>query len=1216
MAWDHLSVTKAHLVYIILGGFTSLFMLCSSVIKERLYIGEATVATICGIIFGPHAANLINPLDWGNTDLITVEFSRIVLVVQCFAVGVELPKSYMEKHWKSVTLLLIPVMTFGWLITSLFIWWMFGTHLDWLDSLTCAACVTATDPVLASSVVGKGKFAKRVPKHLRDLLSAESGCNDGMAFPFIYLALYLIRYRPDASKVSFHWFCYTILYECVFGCFYGVMVGYFARRAIRWAHEKDVIDRESFLVFYFVLALFCAGSGSILGVDDLLVGFACGVGFSNDGWFLEKTEESHVSNVIDLLINLAFFVYFGTIIPWEQYNSTIIGTSPWRLVVLGILVLFFRRIPIMLVLKPIIPDIKTWREALFAGHFGPIGVGAIFVAILARAELETESTTPLAVLPEAGFEHKNIIELIWPITTFLVIVSIIVHGSSIAVFTLGKHINTLTLTLSYTQANDDGPGWMDRLPRIQSRSKSSMSLRRPSDSDFDEKLDSSGPGLLPLSAAGQFLRRQKDDEPSSRASSVRPSARRRKWDQGLGPGGPISQSAIRPQRFDRQQEVPELSQRDSDTLAINSDENVESGESSLTKEKGARSGSPEEEIFEEGDKTVIEDEEGNVLGVRDSHGEEGAERERHDQQAARRLGREKRVEDEEAPGKVVEGIKEGLEHPAKGWKDMRLRPGSGEPQQPPKAHKPAPKRGPALAYQFGNTIIVEDEDGEVLKKYDIPGPAKQPKAHDGAGTLQRLKNMGSYLGMPAKTASEAAEGVAGAPGSQEKKHHAGEDDDDNIRFTVTAGGRRMSKLEFIQQIQKMDPKSRAQLVENSDVPEDVKREARKDAKEAAAGRKRATTGGSAKIPPTVGEHHDSMPQIIQADSPSDTRKKGPEGHILVDSDDEDVPFHPPHRETGAQRRRRIASYPFPHIPASPDANDVDDEADDEEAKETPAERRRRLAALSSSGSGGRERERERDGSNSPFAPASNAQSLSDFDPTAMSNAPKSHMDVGETAAERRRRLGALGMGDQGDSDSESGEEESGDPLATGRGESAGKGAAATSAAQRAPGIRFAELPEASHNAETQPLSPLATKRTTPSLPLKEPRNSIQRPNHRSHLQQRPNRRGPLPPPPVPPLHPGNLPLKQPRRQLHPIRLRQQIPNRLLHPLAQALQPVVGVLDPVPVDQHVEPARRGLLAPARLAGLYDGGSPAAVGVHFFGVDDVEAGGRWVVPDVFG
>lgn len=452
MAWDHLSINKPHLVYIILGGFTTLFMLCSSVIKERLYIGEATVATLCGIIFGPHAANLIDPGTWGNVDYITLEFSRIVLVVQCFAVGVELPKAYMERHWRSVVLLLIPVMTFGWLVTSLFIWGLFGSHVNWLDSLCIAACVTATDPVLASSVVGKGKFAKRVPKHLRDLLSAESGCNDGMAFPFVYLAIYIIRYRHEPNHVALHWFCYTILYECVFGAVYGVIVGYIARRAIRYAHEKDLIDRESFLVFYFVLALWCAGSGSLLGMDDLLVGFACGVGFSNDGWFLEKTEEAHVSNVIDLLINLAFFVYFGTIIPWAQFNEPeILGLSPWRLVVLGLLVLFFRRIPIMLLLKPVIPDIKTWREASFAGHFGPIGVGGLFVAILARAELETDTTTPLAQVPPPDFPHANIIELIWPITCFLVIVSIIVHGSSVAVFYSGQaHQHTHDLDVIYT----------------------------------------------------------------------------------------------------------------------------------------------------------------------------------------------------------------------------------------------------------------------------------------------------------------------------------------------------------------------------------------------------------------------------------------------------------------------------------------------------------------------------------------------------------------------------------------------------------------------------------------------------------------------------------------------------------------------------------------------------------------------------------------------
>lgn len=629
MAWSQIDITKPHLVYIILGGFTSLFMLCSSFIKERMYIGEATVATLCGVIFGPHAANLINPNEWGSVDIVTLEFSRIVLVVQCFAVGVELPKFYMEKHWRSVVYLLVPVMIAGWLIVSLVIWWMVPP-LSWLESLVVAACVTATDPVLASSVVGKGKFAKRVPKHLRDLLSAESGCNDGMAFPFIYLSLYLIQYHLSAKDVTFHFVVYVILYECIFGAVYGFAVGYIARHGIKFAEQRDLIDRESFLVFYFVVALFCAGSGSILGVDDLLVGFSAGVGFSNDGWFGEKTEESHVSNVIDLLLNLAYFVYFGTIIPWEQYNNNVFGLTAWRLVVIAIFVLLFRRIPIMMALKPFIPDVKNWREALFAGHFGPIGVGAIFVAILARAELEHEEPVPLAELPPEGSENFALIYLVWPIVTFLVISSILIHGSSIAVFTLGKRINTLTLTMSYTAAPEDGPSWMNRLPRISSQSRSQA--KAMSETSFDDpKEPVFPPGTL--APPSNFLRRQRDeDNPSqtgSRASSLVSRKRKhKKWDDGIGPGGPVSQSAIFPNRQtpvggtpDKERSPPRHENTDSTTISEDSrkekdlERSDEAGDDQERAPRASHRRTPRVEVFDEGDQIVFENEDGDVLDV-------------------------------------------------------------------------------------------------------------------------------------------------------------------------------------------------------------------------------------------------------------------------------------------------------------------------------------------------------------------------------------------------------------------------------------------------------------------------------------------------------------------------------------------------------------------------------------------------------------------------
>lgn len=993
MAWEHLDIDKPHLAYMILGGFTGLFMLCSLFVKEKLYIGEATVATLCGIIFGPHAANLFNPMEWGNVDKITLECSRIVLVVQCFAVGVELPKAYMERHWKSVFLLLVPVMTWGWLITSLFIWWM--APLSWLEALVCAACVTATDPVLASSVVGKGKFAKRVPKHLRDLLSAESGCNDGMAFPFIYLSYYILHYRPDAGKVSLHWFCVTILYECVVGAIFGFMIGYFARHSIKFAERKQLIDRESFLVFYFVLAVFCAGSGALLGMDDLLIGFACGVGFSNDGWFTEKTEESHVSNVIDLLLNLAYFVYFGSIIPWEDFNNHDIGLTPWRLVVIALLVIFFRRIPIMLLLKPIIPDVKTWREALFAGHFGPIGVGAIFACILARAELENGNTQPdpNSELPQAGASDYYVVRLIWPITTFMVISSILVHGSSIAVFTLGKRINTLTITLSYTQANEEGPSWMNRLPRVQSIAKGSMSFRKADEMDDSSNEPEYPPGTLPpIGVPGNFLRRQRDEDADAPPGprSQRPRRRRRRD----AAGGPISQSAIAPQRQaeaedEKHQDEAERTERDK----------IERGGSPPSKERDRFGREAGVEVYLEGHNLIIEDEDGNVLRTENISHKSPSEQQQHVEEERQKVQKAKsedlaksqgqpngkpgsgdgvqpvpddRTAFEKARKRFGDWMGFGKGRPA----DEAAQPGPSDKTQGAASRKtPKQKARSAHAYQFGNTIIVEDEDGEVIKKYSIPSPGssatdtpeKKPDTGAAAPVRRGLTRMGTWFGQGEGESSQAA-----------KNKKAAADDwlaDDGLRFTVAEDdnigkkgvghkGQRMNKHEFVNQLRGLGPSARRELVEETDAPQRVKDVARGEEKEAIKEERRRSSVAAGQVPadgtqqgaPAADDDDEfTTDSSDMTDEGSD--RGAPGGNVAASL----AKFT---RGTAADERRTSALDP----PASPrPRRDSEDDgtarvppsklreaagltrppqqADLDDTGETPAERRRRLAAL-------------------------------------------------------------------------------------------------------------------------------------------------------------------------------------------------------------------------------------------------------------------------------
>ena len=68
---------------------------------------------------GPHFANAFDPRSWGpHTNIITLEVTRIVLAVGLFAIGVELPKSYMAQHARGLLVMVVPTMAFGWVVVA------------------------------------------------------------------------------------------------------------------------------------------------------------------------------------------------------------------------------------------------------------------------------------------------------------------------------------------------------------------------------------------------------------------------------------------------------------------------------------------------------------------------------------------------------------------------------------------------------------------------------------------------------------------------------------------------------------------------------------------------------------------------------------------------------------------------------------------------------------------------------------------------------------------------------------------------------------------------------------------------------------------------------------------------------------------------------------------------------------------------------------------
>lgn len=115
--------------------------------------------------------------------------------------------------------------------------------------------MTPTDPVLAASVV-KGRFAEKyVATNVRDLIAAESGANDGLGFPFIYLALYLIVRHETAHDLGWAiktWVVQEILYDILMSCVIGGVIGYIGMKTLRYADTHGHIDHESFLAYGIV----------------------------------------------------------------------------------------------------------------------------------------------------------------------------------------------------------------------------------------------------------------------------------------------------------------------------------------------------------------------------------------------------------------------------------------------------------------------------------------------------------------------------------------------------------------------------------------------------------------------------------------------------------------------------------------------------------------------------------------------------------------------------------------------------------------------------------------------------------------------------------------------------------------------------------------------------------------------------------------------------
>ncbi|RYE05395.1 MAG: sodium:proton antiporter, partial [Sphingobacteriales bacterium] len=146
-----------------------------------------------------------------------VRLTELCVIVSLIGTGLKINKSFTWRHWNiplrlvSVTMILCiaAVAFFGWI----------GLGFSAAAAILLGAVLAPTDPVLAADVQvsppdAKDRTDEEVKDdHVRFSLTAEAGLNDGMAFPFTWLAIQVAIATAAGTAWLWEWLWFDVLYR-------------------------------------------------------------------------------------------------------------------------------------------------------------------------------------------------------------------------------------------------------------------------------------------------------------------------------------------------------------------------------------------------------------------------------------------------------------------------------------------------------------------------------------------------------------------------------------------------------------------------------------------------------------------------------------------------------------------------------------------------------------------------------------------------------------------------------------------------------------------------------------------------------------------------------------------------------------------------------------------------------------------------------------------
>lgn len=159
------------------------------------------------------------PLELPN---ITERLTEFVVLIALMGAGLKLDRIFQWREWGVAWRLLgitMPLSIAA--ITAVGGW---GLGLSWAAALLLGASLAPTDPVLAADVqVGPPRAGGE--DDVRFGLTSEAGLNDGLAFPFVNLALAMALYAGSGEPWLRDWALHSVVWEIGAGTAVGWIIG-------------------------------------------------------------------------------------------------------------------------------------------------------------------------------------------------------------------------------------------------------------------------------------------------------------------------------------------------------------------------------------------------------------------------------------------------------------------------------------------------------------------------------------------------------------------------------------------------------------------------------------------------------------------------------------------------------------------------------------------------------------------------------------------------------------------------------------------------------------------------------------------------------------------------------------------------------------------------------------------------------------------------------